>query len=175
MNNKAAKTATREVIQVDNEILDNISNLIEEKEDKNLLVIFSGLHAADIAEIINHLKYDDARYVFGILDTETASEVITELDEDLREKILKEIDTVKIADIVDELDTDDATDIVGDLPEDIAEKVLDNINKENSEEVKELLQYPEDSAGGLMSSDFIYINDIRGLIIYFTLVTKVFT
>lgn len=159
MNNKAAKTATREVIQVDNEILDNISNLIEEKQDRSLQVILSDLHAADIAEIINHLKYDDARYVFGILDTETASEVITELDEDLREKILKEIDTVKIADIVDELDTDDATDIVGDLPEDIAEKVLDNIDKENSEEVKELLQYPEDSAGGLMSSDFVYVND----------------
>ncbi|OGU62159.1 MAG: magnesium transporter, partial [Ignavibacteria bacterium RBG_13_36_8] len=89
--------------------------------------------------------------------TEEASEVITELDENIREIILNEIDKEKIVDIIDELDTDDATDIVSDLPENIAEHVLDNIDREDSEEVKELLKYPEDSAGGIMTSDFAYV------------------
>ncbi len=149
----------KSVIQVDNELLDNISYLLEVNADKSLLNIFADLHPADIAEILNHLKPEDAEAAFSILDTETASEVLTELDENLRERILKHIDKEKITDIVDELETDDATDIVSELPEQVAEHVLENIDKEDSEDVKELLKYPEDSAGGIMTSDFVFVHE----------------
>jgi magnesium transporter len=158
MENKET-TKVRDVIQVDTELLENISVLIENQASKSLLNMIADVHPADIGEIINHLKIDDAQYVFNILDTETASEVVVELDENLREKILKEIATEKITDIVDELEIDDATDIVSDLPVEVAEKVLENIDIEDSEEVKELLKYPEDSAGGIMSSDFVFVRD----------------
>ncbi len=149
----------KSVIQVDKELLENISYLLEVKADKSLLNIFADLHPADIAEILNHLKPEDAEAAFSILDTETASEVLTELDENLRERILKNIDKEKITDIVDELETDDATDIVSELPEQVAEHVLENIDKEDSEDVKELLKYPEDSAGGIMTSDFVFVHE----------------
>ncbi len=149
----------KSVIQVDNELLENISYLLEVKADKSLLNIFTDLHPADIAEILNHLKPEDAEAAFSILDTETAGEVLTELDENLRERILKNIDKEKITDIVDELETDDATDIVSELPEQVAEHVLENIDKEDSEDVKELLKYPEDSAGGIMTSDFVFVHE----------------
>lgn len=152
-------TQARDLIKVDNELLENISVLIESKDVKSLLTIFSDIHTADIAEIINHLDVDEATYVFELLPTETAGEVITEIDENLREKILKEIDTKKIAHIVDELETDDATDIVSDLPDNIAEQVLRHIDKEYSEDVKELLKYEEDTAGGIMTTDFVYVNE----------------
>ncbi|MBU2493683.1 MAG: magnesium transporter [Bacteroidetes bacterium] len=152
-------TQARDLIKVDNELLENISVLIESKDAKSLLTIFSDIHTADIAEIINHLDVDEATYVFELLPTETAGEVITEIDENLREKILKEIDTKKIAHIVDELETDDATDIVSDLPDNIAEQVLRHIDKEYSEDVKELLKYEEDTAGGIMTTDFVYVNE----------------
>jgi magnesium transporter len=119
------------------------------------------LHSADIGEIINHLDFDDAVYLFKLLDHDTAGEVITELDENLREKLLAEIDPQQIANIVDKLDTDDATDIVGDLPEEIQEHVLERIDKEYSDDVKELLKYPEDTAGGLMNSDFVYVYETQ--------------
>lgn len=151
--------SVKSVIQVDNELLENISYLLEVKADKSLLNIFTDLHPADIAEILNHLKPDDAEAAFSILDTETAGEVLTELDENLRERILKNIDKQKITDIVDELETDDATDIVSELPEQVAEHVLENIDKEDSEDVKELLKYPEDSAGGIMTSDFVFVHE----------------
>lgn len=150
---------TRDVIKIDKEVLENITHLIEEQDSGSLLNIVTDLHPADIAEIINHLDYDDAEYLFYLLDNDTAAEVITELDEDLREKILKEIDTEKITDIVDELDTDDATDIVSELPETVAEHVLRNIDEEDSEDVKELLKYEEDTAGGIMSSDFVWVRN----------------
>ncbi|MFC2085038.1 magnesium transporter, partial [Bacteroidota bacterium] len=151
------KISVKDVIRIDSELLDNISDLIEQHESTSLNNILTDLHPADIAEIINHLAFQDARFVFELLDTETASEVVVELDENLRERILKKIDTEKITDIVDELETDDATDIVSDLPEPIAEEVLENIDTEDSQDVKELLKYPEDSAGGIMSSEFVFV------------------
>ncbi len=149
----------KDLIKVDDELLDNISILIEEEASHNLRILLTDLHSADIAEIINHLNVNDARFVFNLLNTETAGEVVVELDENLREKILKKIDPEKISDIVDELETDDATEIVRELPEEIAEHVLDNIDEEDSQDVKELLKYPEDSAGGIMNSDYVFVTE----------------
>lgn len=157
MSNEKEIATVRTVLQIDNELLDNITTLIECDAEKSLLNIFADLHPADIAEIINHLDIDHAKYSFLILDTETAGNVVTEIDENLREKILKNIDVKTITDIVDELYSDDATDIVGDLPETIARQVLNNIDKEDSEDVQELLKYPEDTAGGIMTSNFVFI------------------
>jgi len=149
----------KDLIQEDPEILDDIKALIEDEVGQSLLAILADFHPADIAEIINHLNVEQASYVFNLLDTETAGEVLLEIDENLREKILQEIDAHKIADIVDELDTDDATDIVSELPEQVAEVVLENIEPEVSEEVKELLKFEEDTAGGLMNTDFVHVGE----------------
>lgn len=149
----------KDVIQIDEELLDNISELIENRASENLLIILADLHPADIAEIINHLNTDEALFLFNLLDSPTAGEVITEVDDNHREKILKRVDALKIAAIVEELDTDDATDIVSELSESVAEDVLKKIDPEDSVDVKALLKYPEDSAGGIMSSDFLYVLD----------------
>ncbi len=159
MEENKEKIEVKDVIQVDNELLDNISDLIKDKSSSALLNIFADIHSADIAEIINHANTSNAKYLFELLDTETASEVITEIDENLREKILDEIDTEKISDIIDELEADDATDIVSDLPEDVAEEILEKMDTEDSEDVKELLKYNEETAGGIMSSDFVAVED----------------
>jgi len=159
MNNKNKHINVKDVIQVDNELLDNISQLVDQQANASIKTIFANLHSADIAEIINHLKFNDAVYTFKLLDNETAGEVVPELDENLREKIFLELEPKKIAAIVDELETDDATDVVSDLPDEIAEKVLEKIDPEDSEDVKELLQYDEETAGGLMNSDFVFVNE----------------
>ncbi len=152
-------SSPKTILHVDNELINNIINLIESNADKSLLNIFADLHPADIAEIINHLNIENAKYAFSILDAETASEVVTELDEHLREEILKDIDAETITDIVEELHSDDATDIVSDLPEEVAEHVLENIDEEDAEEVKELLKYDEDTAGGIMTSNFVFVRE----------------
>jgi magnesium transporter len=149
----------KDLIDEDPEILQDIKALIEEKAASSLLAILADFHPADIAEVINHLDVEKATFVFNLLDTETAGEVILEIDENLREKILNEIDTEKIADIVDEMDIDDAADIVSELPDEIAEEVLENIEPESSEEVKELLKFEEDTAGGLMNTDFVHVSE----------------
>jgi len=159
MEENKDKIEVKDVIQVDNELLDNISDLVKDKSSSALLNIFTDIHSADIAEIINHTSTSNAKYLFQLLDTETAGDVITEIDENLREKILDEIGTEKISDIIEELETDDATDIVSDLPEEIAEEVLEKMDSEDSEDLKELLKYDEETAGGIMSSDFVAVED----------------
>jgi magnesium transporter len=146
------------IVQADVELLEDISKLIEYKDRNSLLTIIADLHPADIAEITNHLTLDDAKYLFALLPTELASEVVVELDEILREEILRETEIEKITEIVDELEIDDAADIVQDLPDHVATEVLDNIDKEDSEDVKQILRYPEDSAGGLMNTDFLAVS-----------------
>ncbi|MDZ7765446.1 MAG: hypothetical protein U5K00_13635 [Melioribacteraceae bacterium] len=139
MNSQAENKDVRDLSKFDSEIYENISTLIEHEENTNLINLLTDLHPADLGEIINHLEFDDAVYVFKLFDHELASEVITELDENLRERLLAEIDPDQIVNIVDQLDTDDATDIVSDLPELVQEQVLGRIDKEYSEDVKELL------------------------------------
>lgn len=148
---------SRDVIKVDSALIDDILILIEEKADQSLNNIIKDLHHADIAEIVNHLSFDEGVYLFRLLDTETSSDVVTELDEDLREKILNEFNIEELVNIIDELDTDDATDIVSELPENIQEQILEAIDLEDSKDVKKLLKYDEESAGGIMNSDFVFV------------------
>ena len=107
MTEQKKNSQVKEIIQIDSELLENISHLIQTHAEKSILNIFAGLHSADIGEIINHLRFEDAVYLFNLLKTETAGEVITEIDDNLREKILNEIDKQKLTDIVDELDYSD--------------------------------------------------------------------
>lgn len=151
--------SVKDFLQIDAELIENIKVLIEDHASESLIALIADLHPADIAEIIDHLNYEDAVYVFELLNTEQASIVITEIEENLREYLYENIAAKKIIEIVGELDTDDATDIVSELPEPLAEQVLQNIDVEDSLEVKKLLEYPEDSAGGIMNSDFVYISE----------------
>lgn len=161
MSEELGNKDVRDLSKFDSEIYENISTLIESEANQSLMTLLTDLHSADIGEIINHLDFDEAVYLFKLLDHDTAGEVLTELDENLREKLLAEIDPQHIANIVDKLDTDDATDIVGDLPEEIQEHVLEKIDKEYSDDVKKLLKYPEDTAGGLMNSYFVYVYETQ--------------
>ncbi len=159
MNEKNLTSTVKDFIQVDSEVVENISSLIEDKATKSLLNIFASLHPADIAEIINRLDLTHALFAFRLLDSETAGDVITEIDENFRERILEKVDTKRLANIINELDTDDATDIISDLPKPVAEQILRVIDKEYSRDVRELMKYPEDTAGGIMSRDFVSVSD----------------
>ncbi|MFQ5771488.1 MAG: magnesium transporter MgtE N-terminal domain-containing protein, partial [bacterium] len=140
-------------------IIDDIEYLSSEKETRMILNILVGNHPADIADIIRNLSDENGKYVFGLLDADTASDVLVEFDEVTREKLVAELQHERLSELVDEMDSDDATDIVADLPEEVAEKVLESIDKEDSDEVKELLRHEEDTAGGIMALEFISVSE----------------
>ena len=134
--------------------------LVKLSDEESIVKIFSNYHHADIAEILEELNSDDATYIIKLLDSEKTSDVLMELDDDYREKILKNLSIQEIAEEVEELDSDDATDIISELPEEKQKKVISKISDaEHKADIKELLKYDEDSAGGLMAKELIKVNE----------------
>ena len=142
------------------ELISNIVELINSSDDKTIIESFLNYHHADIAEILEELNPVQATYIIKLLDSEKTSEVLMELDDDYREKVLKNLSIKEIAEEVEELDSDDATDIISELPEDKQKKVISKIvDAEHKADIKELLKYEENSAGGLMAKELIKVNE----------------
>jgi len=142
------------------ELISKILDFINSSDDKSIVETFSNYHHADIAEIIEELSSEEATYIIKLLDSEKTSDVLMELDDDYREKILKNLSIKEIAEEVEELDSDDATDIISELPEEQQKKVISKIvDAEHKADIKELLKYDEDSAGGLMAKELIKVNE----------------
>ena len=118
----------------------------------------SELHYADIAEILDELNLEQATYIIKLLDSETTSDVLSELEDDVREKVLQNLSVKEIAEEVKELDTDDAADLISELPPDRKQKVIAQIDdKELVADINELLEYDENSAGGLMAKELVKV------------------
>ncbi|MDX1270741.1 MAG: magnesium transporter [Bizionia paragorgiae] len=144
--------------ELTDELVAQVEQLIATKSDKELNALLSEFHHADIAEILDEVDLEDATYVIKLLDSETTSEILMELDEDNREKILRTLSAKEIAEEVEELDTDDAADIIAELSEERQLEVISNISDEDHKaEIKELLAYDEDTAGGLMAKELVKV------------------
>ncbi|MGB8267652.1 MAG: CBS domain-containing protein [Candidatus Velthaea sp.] len=115
------------------------------------------LHPSDLAEIISDLSAQDAARVVGSLDDETAADAFEHLDAETTKSIIKDLGTERAADIIEEMDSDDAADLLGDLPEEQQAELLAKMDSETADDLRELAQYAEDSAGGLMTTDYFWI------------------
>uniref|UniRef100_UPI00404A779C magnesium transporter n=1 Tax=Gelidibacter sp. TaxID=2018083 RepID=UPI00404A779C len=144
--------------ELTNELIEQVEQLIEIKNDKQLRMLLDDFHYADVAEILDELNLEESIYIIKLLDSETTSEILMELDEDNREKILKNLSAKEIAEEIEELDTDDAADIIAELPEERQQEVISQIEDEaHKAEIRELLAYDENSAGGLMAKELVKV------------------
>ena len=114
------------------------------------------LHFADIAEILDKLTSDEAKYIYFEMDEELQADVLMELEEDVRDRFLSSLSTKEIADQLENLDSDDAADILGELSDEKIQEVISQMeDDEAAEDIVDLLNYDEDTAGGLMQKEFI--------------------
>ncbi len=141
--------------------IEELKDLIHAGEEKKVLQLIGDLHAADIAEIYDEISIEEVKFLFLLLDGETAADVLAELDEDDREKFLKILPSDVIArQFIDKMDSDDAADVIADLSEEKKEEVLLHIDDvDQAGEIVELLAYDEDTAGGLMAKELIKVNE----------------
>ncbi|HNY12866.1 MAG TPA: CBS domain-containing protein [Candidatus Wallbacteria bacterium] len=118
------------------------------------------LHPADIADIMEELSVQESSEIFKSLDEETAAETLSEIDEsELQLSLIESLDTEKAADILEMMPPDEVADILGDMPEHQAEEILSDMNSQGAEEVRELMSHDEDTAGGLMTTEYISFPD----------------
>jgi len=116
------------------------------------------LHPADIADIIEELAPAERDAVFQTLDEEVAAQALEEIDPKTQVSIVNSLDSDRAADIVEEMDPDAAADLLGDLPPDRSEQILDEMEPETAEEIEELLEFAENTAAGLMTTDYLALS-----------------
>jgi CBS domain-containing protein/sporulation protein YlmC with PRC-barrel domain len=115
----------------------------------------SKLHPADLAEIISEVSQKERSAIFGTLDVETAAEALHELEPSVQADIIDDMSKEKASDILEQMPPDEAADVLGDLPENKAKELIGLMEKEEAEEVQELLEHEEDTAGGLMTTEYV--------------------
>jgi magnesium transporter len=115
------------------------------------------LHPADIAEIVNSLDQKHGDALLANVDNETAADAISEFDPELQVSVLEAMDDERAADILEEMDPDDAADLLGDMSHERAAAILAVMEPREADEVRELLAYPEESAGGIMTTDLVTV------------------
>ena len=142
------------------EYLEHIRKIIKDKDVDRARAELDGLHPADIAELYQNLELDEAEFLYKLLDEDTAADVLMELDEDDRLKLLSAMPAEEIAKQIDHLDTDDAVDLIQQLDEEDRDEILAHIDDmEQAGDIIDLLKYDEDTAGGLMGTEMIVVNE----------------
>jgi magnesium transporter len=141
--------------------IERFEDLIDNQEEPAVREELRNLHPADIAELFQSLNLRQAEWVFNLIeDKEQKADVLMELDEEDRKRILEGMDPEQIGHYIDLLDTDDAVDLIQELDEEDRDDVIRNIDDvEQAGDIVDLLQYDEDTAGGLMGTEMIEVNE----------------
>jgi magnesium transporter len=119
------------------------------------------LHPADLAEILSDLGKTDGSTLLESLDPRTAAETLEEIEPDFQASLVRPMPDQKVADVLEEMSPDEAADLLAELPQQRSRELLRMMGKEDSADVRKLLSYPEDTAGGLMTTEFITVSPAR--------------
>src|SRR5882757_1350857 len=117
------------------------------------------MHPADLADIMEDLSPAERHAIISSLDEESAAGALAELDKRMTTEIVESLDPEKAADILEEMDPDQAADVLADLTPESSRDVLSEMPGEEAREVRELLKFDENSAGGMMNTDFVYVGE----------------
>ena len=116
------------------------------------------MHPADLADIVEDLSPAEREAIFETLDDETAADALSEVEPKMQVSILESLDAEKAADIVEEMAPDEAADLLAELEEETTEEILEEMDSEPKTEVRELLEFEEDTAGGMMNTEYVSLH-----------------
>ncbi len=146
--------------QINSDFINEIKDLIAKADKSQIKLKLKTAHYADLGEIIEAISLEEATYLIKLLGSDKTADALAEVDPDIREGILEQLSAKEIANEVLELDTDDATDIILELPTERQEKVMSQIeDDEHVSDIRDLLKYNENTAGGLMAKELVKVNE----------------
>jgi len=141
-------------------LLDTLRRLYRRKAWSALGKVLKKIHPAELAWMFRHLTPHERHIVFEMLkEPDWIGDFLSELDESLRMDLIATLQPERMAEVVTTMSPDDQADLVEALPEELREQVLALMKKEDAEEVEELLQYDPETAGGIMSPDFLAMDE----------------
>ncbi len=144
---------------MDENEIKQLKNLIDNKQIKQLKEILNDINEADFPNIFENLDEEKTIMVYRLLSKEKAAEVFVELDSDSKEKLINDLTDKEIKNVMNELYMDDATDLIEEMPSNVVKRILANTKPEDRKIINELLKYPEDTAGTIMTTEFIDLKE----------------
>ncbi len=139
-------------------LFDEVLQFLKTDQDEMLVELLSDCHTADIAEIITDLQGDERLHLFSLLTDEQSAEVFSELDVDDFIELFSILTRKQKQSILNIMPNDDIVDIIGEMPDELKDRMLKLLDSEDAEDVSELLVYDEDTAGGIMTSEYVDLN-----------------
>ena len=153
--------------------VEKIEKLIEEKKFNNLRKYLEDVNSADFPSMFEELSEEQSLLIYRLLTKEKAAEVFAELDSDVQEKLINALTDKELKSVIDELFMDDTVDLIEEMPANVVKRILNNIGKADRKVVNELLNYPEDSAGSIMTTEFIDLKENMTVEDAFTRIKKI--
>jgi len=136
-------------------LFETIVTLLENKRYSTIRDILNTMNPVDIAAVFEDLQSEKTALLFRLLPKETAAETFVEMDEDTQELLIHGFSDTELKEIIDELYVDDAVDLIEEMPANVVKRILRQADPETRKEINEILKYPEDSAGSIMTTEFV--------------------
>ncbi|MCB9072120.1 MAG: magnesium transporter [Bdellovibrionaceae bacterium] len=137
-----------------------VSKLYRRSAERNIKKIIAKSHSADLAAMLEFLDADERVSIFQMVPhAETKAEILSHLSPSLQEEISVVLNPNEVQEILGEMSSDDAADLLGNLPEDLSKQIMKGMPTEDVQEVEELMGYPEDSAGAIMTSEVLALSE----------------
>ena len=136
-----------------------IQELIKEKKFTELKAQLKGMKSADISDILDNLSKEEAVIVFRLLTKSKAGMAFSYMETDMREKLINDLTDKELKNILDELFMDDTVDLIEEMPSNVVTRILKSVNSDDRKIINELLKYPDDSAGSIMTTEFIDLTE----------------
>ena len=136
-------------------LFETIVTLLENKRYSTIRDILNTMNPVDIAAIFEDLQSEKTAVLFRLLPKETAADTFVEMDEDTQELLIHGFSDSELKEVIDELYVDDAVDLIEEMPANVVKRILRQADPETRKEINEILKYPEDSAGSIMTTEFV--------------------
>ena len=139
-------------------VYDITIKLLEARKFQELKAILQEMNPADIAGIFEEAEEKDILLLYRLLPKELASETFAYIDSEQQEKLIMAFSDKEIRDVLDELFLDDTVAIIEEMPANVVSRILKNADSETRDKINELLHYPKDSAGSIMTPEYVYLD-----------------
>lgn len=147
------------MIELDSGVfMEHVEDLVERKRWPELREVLRLLEPPDIALILSELPLDRLPLLYRLLPKELASEVFVEMESDAQELLIRSFSDTELREILSELYVDDTVDIIEEMPATVVKRILQHADSETRRSINEILKYPEDSAGSIMTTEFVDLN-----------------
>ena len=141
------------------EIIENIREKLKNKELSSVREILENMQPQDIAILFKELSEEEMIKLYRILSKDLAVETFAEMDSDSQENLIKALTDKELKEVIDDLFTDDTVDLIEEMPSNVVKRILRTIPPEERKLINEFLRYPENSAGSIMTDEFVDLKE----------------